>query len=165
MADSKALHLRHVPAFGPDDGSASGGNSEIESLVSAISTSHMVPHAPSTSPRPVPRRPRPQKVRPPSEGKFEVEDSVFPIRPLKVGEASVEPPIVSDRRRQQQARAHRINSQPLQPHNQKCHQLRILIVEVRPMSCVFSCNPDGECRTIQSMPRCSKSVSSLTAIK
>lgn len=137
MADPNAFHLRHVPALSPDDGSVSGGNSEIESLVSAISTSHMVPHGPSTSPRPVPRRPCPQKVRAPSEGKFEVEDSVFPVRPLKVGESIVEPPMVSDQRRQQQARAHRINSKPLQPHNQKCHQLRILIVEVRPMSCVF----------------------------
>ncbi len=138
MADPNAPHSRDVSTLSPDDGSASGGNSEIDSLVSAISTSHMVPHTLSTSPRPVPRRPRPLKVRPPSEGQFEVEDSVFPIRPLKVDEAGVEPPIVSAQRRQHQARAQRISSQPLQSHIQKGHHLRILIVEVSPICCIFS---------------------------
>ena len=137
VADSNAFHSRDVSTISPDDGSASGGNSEIESLVSAISTSHMVPHAPSTSPRPVPRRPRPRNVRPPSEGQFEVEDSVFPIRPLKVNDTGVEPPIVSAQRRQHQARAQRISSQPLQSHIQKCRHLRILIVEVRPIGYIF----------------------------
>ena len=52
---------------------ASVGNSEIDGLLSAIPTSRMVPHAPSTSPRPAPRQPRPRNVRLPSEGTFEVE--------------------------------------------------------------------------------------------
>jgi hypothetical protein len=137
VAGPNAFRSRETSTLSQDDGSASGGNSEIDSLVSAISTSHMVQHAPSTSPRPVLRRPRPREVRPPSEGRFEVEDSVFPIRPLKLDEASVEPPMVSAQRRQQQARAHRINSKPLQSHTQKSHHLRILIVEVRPTRCNF----------------------------
>jgi len=101
--------IREVSSPGPDYGSASGGNSEIDSLLSEISTSHIVPHAPSTSPGPVPRRPLPRKVTPPSEGNFNVGDPVFPIRPLKVEEASMEAPIVSAQRQQQQARTHRIN--------------------------------------------------------
>lgn len=137
VADSNTFDSQGVKAINPDDGSASGGNSEIDSLVSAISTSHMVPHAPSTSPRPVPRRPGPRKVTPASEGKFEVEDSAFPIRPLRVDEGDVEPPIISAQKRQQDARAHRISSQPLQSHIQQSHQLRILIVEVRPPNFLF----------------------------
>jgi hypothetical protein len=88
----------------PTDGSVSGGNSEIDSPVSAISTTHMVSHDPLTGPRPVPRWPRPRKVRLPSEGKPEVKASVSPIRLLKVDETSMEPPMVSSQRRQQQAR-------------------------------------------------------------
>lgn len=138
VADPNTFHSRGLGAISPEEGSVSGGNSEIDSLVSAISTSHMVPHAPSASPRPVPRRPRPQKVVPPSEGKFEVEDSAFPIRPLKVNEGSVDPLRVSTQRRQQEARAHRVSSQPLQSHTQRPHQLRILIVEVRPLNFIFN---------------------------
>jgi len=68
------------------------GNSEINSPLLAISISHMVPHAPSASPRPVPRRPRPRKITRPSEGKFEVGDPVFPITPPKVDDTSMEAP-------------------------------------------------------------------------
>jgi len=116
---------------------ASVGNSEIDSPLSEISIIHTVPHAPSTSPRPVPRRPRPLKVRPPPEGNFEVEDSVFPIQPLKVDQANVGPPMISAQRWQQQAWTHRIQFQPLQSHIQECHHLRILIVEARPISYTF----------------------------
>jgi hypothetical protein len=105
VADPNAFHSRDVSTLSPDDGSVSGGNSEIDSPVSAISTSHhMVSHDRLTSPRPVPRRPRPRKVRPPSVGKPEVKDSVFSIRPLKVDETSMEPPMVPSQRWQQQAR-------------------------------------------------------------
>ena len=71
------------------------------------------------------------------EGNFEVEDSVFPIQPLKVDEANVGLPMISARRLQQQARTHRIHFQPLQSHIQKCHHLRILTVEARPISYTF----------------------------
>jgi len=166
VADPNAFRSRDVVNSSMDDGCASGGSSELDSLVSAISTSHMVPHDSSTTLRPVPRRPRPRKVGPPTEGKFEVEDSVFPVRSLKLDEAGVEPPMVSAQRRQQQARAHRVISQPLQSHIQKCDHLRILIVEVRPISFIsIVCGPDGQYRTIQSMQRCSKSVSSMTAMR
>ena len=97
----------------------------------------MVPHALSTSPRPVPRQPRPRKARLLSEGNLEVEDSVFPIRPLEVDEASVGPPVVLAQRRRQQAQTRRINSHPRQSHIQKCHHLRIFIVDARPISCTF----------------------------
>lgn len=62
-----------------EEGGGSGGSniSEIDSLVEALSTSHMVPHAPR-SPGAPSRRPKPRKVRPPTGGKFDVEDSYFP---------------------------------------------------------------------------------------
>jgi len=52
VVDPNAFHSRDVSTLCLDDRRVSGGNSEIDSLVSAIPTSHMVPHAPSTSPRP-----------------------------------------------------------------------------------------------------------------
>jgi len=61
VVDPNAFHSRDVSTLRLDDGRVSGGNSEIDSLISAISTGHMVPHAPSTSPRPVARWPRPRK--------------------------------------------------------------------------------------------------------
>lgn len=140
VADPNTFHSQDVAAINPD----SGGNSEIDSLVSAISTSHMVPHAPSASPREVPRRPRPRKVRPPSKGEFEVEDSAFPVRPVKVDEGGVGPPMVLAQKRQQEARAHRTSSRPLQSRTQRSHQLRILIVEVCPLILfLIVCSPDG----------------------
>lgn len=55
------FHSRGVSTLSRDDGGVGGGNSEIDSLSSAISTIHIVPHAPSTGSRPVACRPRPQK--------------------------------------------------------------------------------------------------------
>jgi hypothetical protein len=167
VADPNSFTSRDVAVISPEDGSASGPNSEIDSLVSAISASHMVPHAPSTSPRPVPRRPRPRKVRPPSEGKFEVEDSVFPVRPLKVDDGGVEPPMVPAQKRLQEAHAHRVSSKPLQMHIQRSHQLRILIVGVRLTGDICTRFPfliANQHRTILSMPKSFKSVSGLMVI-
>ena len=53
MVDPNAFHSRDVSTLRLDDGRVSGENNEIDSLISAISTGHMVPHAPLTSPRPV----------------------------------------------------------------------------------------------------------------
>lgn len=68
--------------------------SEIDSLVEAISTSHMIPHKFSRTGAPA-RRPKPRQVRPPKGGKFEVEDSYFPIRSIKVDEFDVEPTVAT----------------------------------------------------------------------
>ncbi|CAG7853027.1 SubName: Full=Related to phytochrome {ECO:0000313/EMBL:CCA70880.1} [Serendipita indica DSM 11827] len=76
------------------DGSGTSAKSEIDSFVDAISSSHMMVHGQASNAGPL-RRPRPKKVRQPSGGVFEVEDSNYPVRPAKVDEFDIDYPQTS----------------------------------------------------------------------
>lgn len=120
-------------------GAGSGGSnmSEIDSLVEALSTSHMVPHVPR-SPGAPSRRPKPRKVRPPTGGNFDVEDSYFPVRGIKVNEFDVEPTnttVSGARSLQHPASKSRMESRTFRGRGG--NGLRILVVEVCSKSVVI----------------------------
>ncbi|KAG8809948.1 Light-sensor Protein kinase, partial [Serendipita sp. 399] len=111
-----------------DDGTGSGASaaSEIDSLVEALSTSHMIPSRAGSLSRGPPRRPKARKVQAPTGGRFEVEDSVFPVRGLKVDEFELD----AGRGTQIQVtgRQRNMRLQNASPTRSSDH-LRILIVE------------------------------------
>jgi hypothetical protein len=108
-------------------GSGTSNTSEIDSLVEALSTSHMIPHTPGRQGLPS-RRPKPKRVRPPTEGKFEVEDSFFPVRGVKVDNVEMDVAAKGMRVLPRTSSAPRLKSRPIQPRSQNA--LRVLIVEV-----------------------------------
>jgi hypothetical protein len=119
-----------------EEGGSGGSNiSEIDSLVEALSTSHMVPHVPR-SPGAPSRRPKPRKVRPPTGGKFDVEDSYFPVRGIKVNEFDVEPTVSGARSLNHPASKPRIESRTFRGRGG--NGLRILVVEVCSISVVIT---------------------------
>ncbi|KIM30117.1 hypothetical protein M408DRAFT_15706 [Serendipita vermifera MAFF 305830] len=69
-------------------GSGASNTSEIDSLVEALSSSHMVPS--KLTGRVPARRPKAKKPRAPSGGKFAVEDSAYPVRGIKVDEFDID---------------------------------------------------------------------------
>lgn len=123
-------HIDLRSSSAEEGGSGASNTSEINSLVEAISASHMVPHR-VTGHHPPPRRPKPRKVRTPADGKFDVEDSVFPIRPLRVDRFDldkVKSGTTHSRPLPHPDSVHRIESKPIA--SRKSDVLRILVVEV-----------------------------------
>jgi hypothetical protein len=88
-SSSKSYKSHHVVESRSRTNSEGSGGSEIESLVEALGSSHMVqPGSPSA---PAPRRPSVRKKAPLGhDGKFEVDGSNFPIRSLKLDEFDVD---------------------------------------------------------------------------
>jgi hypothetical protein len=112
-------------------GSGASNTSEIDSLVEAISSSHMATSKLASGRLPS-RRPKARKVRAPSGGKFDVEDSVYPVRGIKVDEFNIDSGPSIRMRPPTQSRVGRSQPQPVKPPDAK--SLRILVVEVRKLN-------------------------------
>ena len=108
-------------------GSGASNTSEIDSLVEALSSSHMAPI--KLMGRGPTRRPKARKVRAPAGGEFQVEDSAYPLRGIKVDEFDI------DSNQSVLAQSHTAGRvQHPEPHSLRSsteNSLRILIVEVR----------------------------------
>jgi hypothetical protein len=125
-----------------EGGSGASNTSEIDSLVEAISASHMIPHR-TPGHHPPLRRPKPRRVRAPVDGKFDVEDSVFPIRPLRVDRFDLDKATSSTTfaRVPRPENVHVVESKPVVSRkNDDSKVLRILVVEVsRLVFCLHFC--------------------------
>lgn len=108
-------------------GSGASGTSEIDSLVEALSSSHMAPHKLGVQART--RNPIARKALPPTGGKFEIEDSAYPVRGIKVdgfdldsgGSVAVTQPSAQRPTRQAESKSMHFPGQVA---------LRVLVVEV-----------------------------------
>ncbi|KAG8853487.1 Light-sensor Protein kinase [Serendipita sp. 411] len=125
-----ASHYARIDKSGSTDegtGSGASNTSEIDSLVEALSTSHMLASGTSSQSRGPPRRPKARKIQRPVGGKFDVEDSVYPVRGIKIDEVGLDSATSDHIRpldRQKGTRRLQFKS-PIDPSN----TLRILIVE------------------------------------